>query len=197
MRIFSRLSAGCRTLGLTALLATGLVAAGPASALSLNWTLNGPGTTVATNIANTGVGSYQVTGVGNAQQNWALSTTALETRTYYFDWVFQGFHGLADVTASLNSSTGESLVSDGPSSIGSLPAGGFVYSGVRLTWTANAGDTLFLNIGGSNGDTAATNVLAGTLTVTSVPLPAPILMILAAFAAAAGIARRRTAAAAT
>ena len=196
MRILSSLRSGFKTLAMAALVVAGIGATSPAAqALSLNWTLSGPGTTVGTNIANTGVGSYMASGVGNTPQNWSLSTTALETRTYYFDWVFQGFHGLSDVTASLASSTGTALVSDGPSNIGTLPAGGFVYAGTRLTWNATVGDTLFFNFGGSNADAGATNVLAGTLTVTSVPLPAPLLTLIAGLAGLALFARRRTKAA--
>jgi len=191
MRVFVVLREKLSALAAAAFLVSGLLVSAPANAMSLDWTLTGPGTTNATNLANTGVGNYLATGVGNSSQSWTLSTTALETRTYYFDWVFQGFHGLSDVTAFLGASNAGSLVDAGPSNIGTPPSGGFFYSGTRLAWNATTGDTLFFNFGGSNGDSGATNVLAGTVTVTSVPLPLPFLMLVAAIACIAGLRLRR------
>ncbi len=179
-----------RLLSAAAIATVGLLSSGgAASALTLDtWTLSGPGTTSVGGTTLAPEFSYDLNPAGYGTVTYTAQTTVLDSGFYQFDWDYSGFHAWFAVEAFLKTiNPASTLVDVGPANCCSAPSGGFSYTGTE-GFAVTAGDVIGFTFGGSNSD--ANNVLAGTLQVSPVPLPAGGLLLVAALGGL-GLARSR------
>ncbi|MEM7212986.1 MAG: hypothetical protein AAF479_14025, partial [Pseudomonadota bacterium] len=150
---------------------SGAVAVGP-------WSLAGPGDTTIVEIDDTTHFNYSINPSGLSTQTWTATAVVAESGVYQFDWTFSGLHSFFNVTAFLNTiNPASTLVNAGPTNCCTPPSNGFSYSGTDA-FAVTAGQTIGFAFGGSNSD--SNDFLAGTLSISAVPLPPAFVLMLAA-----------------
>jgi hypothetical protein len=174
-----------------ALTAVALAAASAAvHAAPIVWTIAGPGTTSASNAGGTSMLGYDNPGLFSSTQVWEVRGVAAEAGDYVFDWDYTGFHSFFRVTAFLNTTEGDTLVSAGPESCCTEPSAGFSYDGRYTFASVAAGDTIGFNLGGNHFD--ATRAMSGTLTLTRVSAPGSMALAGLGLLALGAATRRRS-----
>lgn len=143
-------------------------------ATPVNWSISGPQTSSAiensSNDWDLNYSSNEFSGI------WNVTALATENGDATFEWAYEGFHSYFRVTTLLDTTDGDTLVSDGPVNSGTFPSGGFSYAGTYTFENLSIGDMFGFSVGGSHFDSAKT--LRGTLNlVQSVPEPGSIALM--------------------
>lgn len=156
-----------------------LAHSGTANAVAVGpWSLAGPGDTTIVGVGDTTHFNYSLNPSGSATQTWTASTLVAESGVFQFDWTYSGQHAFFNVRAFLTTlNPAGTLVDAGPANCCTPPSNGFTYTGTS-SFQVLAGQTIGFAFGGSNSD--SNDFLSGTLSISTVPLPPALLMLLGA-----------------
>ncbi|MEI8239044.1 MAG: hypothetical protein WCI22_06445, partial [Actinomycetota bacterium] len=143
------------------------------------WSVSGP---AGSNVTNDGSkGHPQVTynvnlgnpGAGVTDRTWTFQNTATVAGSVDVPYTYAGFHATKSVSVHLNAflvhngaTATVPLVAAGPANSGSMPSGGFSYTGDHV-FDVQVGDTFGYTFGGSNTD--ANSQLNGVVTLSPQP----------------------------
>ena len=161
-----------RVICLVALVASMMLAAVPAPALSAVWTGSGPGTAEVVSDGSASAPEFRYALYGDAvweTNTWRFSATTTASGPIDIGYVYSGFHAFYDVEAFLRAfvthdgnTTSTTLVAAYAGGCCSPPSQGFGYTGTA-TLDVEPGDTVGFELGGRNYDSDAR--LLGTLTL--------------------------------
>jgi hypothetical protein len=165
---------------LVVLLASVMLAAVPALALSAVWTGSGPGTAEVVSDGSAAAPEFRYALYGPevwSTSTWRFSATTTASGPIEIGYVYSGFHAFYDVDAFLRAfvthdggTTSTTLVEAHAGGCCSPPSQGFGYTGTA-TLDVAPGDTVGFELGGRNYDSDAR--LLGTLTLDDTAVTPP------------------------